>query len=58
VQISEGIDDETWLYHLYNAEYSKWFGEAIKDDELAKHTAAIEEDRSLTAQAVKKAFLA
>ena len=48
VQISEGLDDETWLYHLRQAEYSKWFATAIKDEELAEQTAAIEEDNSLS----------
>lgn len=56
VQISEGIDDETWLYHLRNAEYSKWFAEAIKDSDLAKETASIEEDRSLSATESKAAI--
>jgi len=54
VQIAEGLDDQTWLFHLRNAEYSKWFGEAIKDDELATDTAAIEEDRSLSAAESKE----
>ncbi len=56
VQISEGIDDETWLYHLRNAEYSKWFSEAIKDDDLATDTAAIEENMSLSARESKRAI--
>lgn len=54
VQIAEGIDDETWLYHLRKAEYSSWFGEAIKDDDLAKETAAVEEDQALSAAESKK----
>ena len=56
VQISEGLDDETWLYHLRKAEYSNWFGKAIKDDELAELTAAIEEDQSLSAAESKEAI--
>ncbi|MFX6911441.1 hypothetical protein ABTH68_19450, partial [Acinetobacter baumannii] len=49
MQMSEGIDDETWEYHLRKAEYSSWFANALKDEELATKTAAIEEDRSLSA---------
>lgn len=54
VQIAEGVDDETWLYHLRKAEYSRWFGEAIKDDELSKETAAVEEDQALGAAESKE----
>jgi hydroxymethylpyrimidine pyrophosphatase-like HAD family hydrolase len=56
MQISEGLDDETWLYHLRNAEYSKWFAVAIKDDNLAKKTAVVEEDQSLSAAESKEAI--
>ncbi|MBS1954250.1 MAG: HAD family hydrolase [Cyanobacteria bacterium SZAS-4] len=56
VQISEGIDDETWLYHLRNAEYSKWFADAIKDESLAKETAAIEENQNMSASESKAAI--
>jgi HAD superfamily hydrolase (TIGR01484 family) len=56
MQISEGIDDDTWLYHLRRAEYSKWFSVAIKDDNLAKKTAVVEEDQSLGAAESKKAI--
>jgi hydroxymethylpyrimidine pyrophosphatase-like HAD family hydrolase/GTPase SAR1 family protein len=42
LRIAEGIDDETWLYHLKKGEYSKWFKESIKDDKLAEETEEIE----------------
>jgi HAD superfamily hydrolase (TIGR01484 family) len=35
-QIAEGIDDETWMYHLARGDYSKWFSDSIKDESLAK----------------------
>lgn len=54
VQIAEGVDDETWLYHLRKAEYSRWFGESIKDDDLAQRTAAVEEDQTLSAKESKE----
>ncbi len=34
-QIAEGIDEETWTYHLHRGDYAKWFEQAIGDDELA-----------------------
>ena len=34
LQIADGVDDETWLYHLRQGDYSNWFRTAIKDHEL------------------------
>jgi HAD superfamily hydrolase (TIGR01484 family) len=45
-QIAEGVDDETWNYHLQRGDYSDWFRKGIKDDELADAAAAIERDPS------------
>ena len=44
VQIAEGIDDATWQHHLRAGDYSEWFRDKIKDDELADEAAAIEAD--------------
>jgi hypothetical protein len=44
-QMAEGVDDETWLYHLHRGDYSRWFREAIKDDALADEVARVEEQR-------------
>ena len=41
-QIAEGIDEETWLFHLRNGDYSKWFREAVKDPYLADQAERIE----------------
>jgi hydroxymethylpyrimidine pyrophosphatase-like HAD family hydrolase len=46
-QIAAGIDDETWTYHLRRGDYSRWFRDIIKDDDLADETAAIEARRRL-----------
>ena len=42
VQLAEGVDDETWLFHLRRSEYSHWIKSAIKDDDLARRVAAVE----------------
>ena len=34
-QVAEGLDDETWGWHLERGDYERWFREAVKDDELA-----------------------
>lgn len=46
-QIAEGIDEETWLFHLHRGDYSKWFREAVKDPYLAEQTERIEQRRGL-----------
>ncbi|HSF25109.1 MAG TPA: HAD-IIB family hydrolase [Blastocatellia bacterium] len=46
-QIAEGIDEETWLFHLYRGDYSRWFREAVKDPYLADHAERIEQRQDL-----------
>ncbi len=36
MQIGEGVDDETWHYHLKAGDYANWFRDIIKDDSLAE----------------------
>jgi hypothetical protein len=48
LQLAEGVDDETWLYHLRRGDYSRWFRTCIKDEGLADEAAAIEEDQELS----------
>lgn len=43
-QIAEGIDDETWAWHLRRGDYEKWFRDAIGDDDLAGIAAALADD--------------
>jgi hydroxymethylpyrimidine pyrophosphatase-like HAD family hydrolase len=49
LQIADGVDDATWLYHLRRGDYSSWFENLIKDTDLAKETAAVEGNRNLNA---------
>jgi hydroxymethylpyrimidine pyrophosphatase-like HAD family hydrolase len=42
LDLADGVDDETWLYHLGRHEYSKWFAEAIKDATLAREVETAE----------------
>jgi hydroxymethylpyrimidine pyrophosphatase-like HAD family hydrolase len=42
LQLADGIDDETWLHHLTRGDYSRWFRDAIRDEELAENVAQIE----------------
>jgi hypothetical protein len=49
-QLAEGVDEETWLYHLRCGDYSRWFRDAIKDDALAEETERIERAPQITPQ--------
>ena len=49
VQIADGVDDETWLHHLRRADYSRWFRDAIKNEDLAREAAAVEQDHEAPA---------
>lgn len=46
-QIADGLDDDTWLFHLRQGDYSRWFREQIKDEDLAAEAASIEENEAL-----------
>ncbi|HEX9440987.1 MAG TPA: hypothetical protein VF909_14980, partial [Roseiflexaceae bacterium] len=59
-QIAEGVDDATWLHHLRQGDYSRWFRESIKDDALADAAAQIEQqagdDPTASRAAIKAAI--
>jgi hypothetical protein len=42
LQMADGVDDETWTYHLRQGDYSGWFRSAIKDEELAAAAEEVE----------------
>lgn len=48
-QMAEGVDDDTWLHHLRQHDFSTWFHEGIKDDSLAGEARLIEDDPQLDA---------
>ena len=49
LQLAAGVDDDTWMHHLRLGDYSRWFREAIKDDDLAADVAVLERQGGLTA---------
>jgi hypothetical protein len=42
LQMADGVDDETWLFHLKRNEYSAWFRDEMKDEDLASEVRGIE----------------
>jgi hydroxymethylpyrimidine pyrophosphatase-like HAD family hydrolase/energy-coupling factor transporter ATP-binding protein EcfA2 len=65
-QLAEGVDENTWAYHLRNSDYSRWLRESVKDEAIADEIARVELDRSLEAaesrrrvvDAIRKRFTA
>ncbi|OUL35569.1 hypothetical protein BV372_10820 [Nostoc sp. T09] len=57
-QIAEGVDDDTWLFHLQRGDYSRWLREAIKDESLAKEIAEIEKSEHKSANESRNAIKA
>lgn len=47
VQIADGIDADTWLFHLKRGDYSNWLRYALKDPEFADQIAQMEKDEWL-----------
>jgi hypothetical protein len=46
IRLADGLDDETWLYHLNRGDYSRWIRESIKDEILAGEVHNYEEEKS------------
>jgi hypothetical protein len=42
MQLADGVDDETWTYHLRAGDYSQWFRDVVKDETLATEAARVE----------------
>jgi hypothetical protein len=43
LQIADGVDDETWLFHSRRGDYSSWFANIVKDTDLAEAARQIEQ---------------
>jgi hypothetical protein len=48
MQIAEGVDDDTWDYHLRRGDIAAWFRDVIKDDELAAAAEAVAVDTGIS----------
>src|SRR5215467_7366647 len=54
LQIADGVDDETWLFHLKIGDFSRWFRDVIKDPELAIQAQLVERDDMKAAESRKR----
>jgi HAD superfamily hydrolase (TIGR01484 family) len=51
VQIAEGLDDDTWNFHLWRGDYSEWLLNSVRDPELAQAVRLVEKERDAAAAA-------
>jgi hypothetical protein len=58
MQLGEGVDDETWLHHLRQGDYARWFRDIIKDDALAEVAENLPTNGEVTAQESRKKLFA
>ena len=54
MDLADGVDDETWLFHLRKGEISQWLRQGIKDEQLAGQVAAVERNQKLDAAASRR----
>jgi hypothetical protein len=40
--LAQGLDEETWMFHLRRGDYSRWFRHAIRDSQLAEEAERVE----------------
>jgi HAD superfamily hydrolase (TIGR01484 family) len=56
-QLAEGVDEETWDFHLRRADYSRWLRDSVKDQSIADEVDKIERNRELPATASRAQIL-
>jgi hydroxymethylpyrimidine pyrophosphatase-like HAD family hydrolase len=60
IQLASGVDDATWLYHLLRHDYSNWFSNSVKDNELAlaaKNAESVSQPPDFSRRQIIKAIL-
>ncbi|CCD38955.1 unnamed protein product [Candidatus Paraburkholderia kirkii UZHbot1] len=50
LELAEGVDEDTWQFHLRRGDYSTWFRDVIGDAQLVDETSLIERDMHLSAK--------
>ncbi|WP_329091367.1 HAD family hydrolase [Streptosporangium sp. NBC_01469] len=43
-RLADGVDEDTWTYHLRRGDYSRWLADSVKDEELSAEVAEVEQD--------------
>jgi hypothetical protein len=56
-QLAEGVDEDTWAYHLRKSDYSRWLRDSVKDPSIAEEVSRIEQDTQLSPAESRKQIL-
>jgi hypothetical protein len=59
--MADGVDEQTWMHHLGQRDYSRWFRSVIKDEALAAEAEQIErrggpQSRARIREAIEKRY--
>jgi hypothetical protein len=65
LQLAEGVDDQTWGFHLERGDYAKWFETCVKDEDLAAAATQIaamsnlkpDESRAMIRAAIERDYI-
>jgi HAD superfamily hydrolase (TIGR01484 family) len=57
IQLAEGVDTDTWNFHLRRSDYSTWIRDVTKDEELATEIEHVERAAQLDADGSRKAII-
>jgi hypothetical protein len=58
IQLVDGVDDETWQYHLKRNDYSTWMRIAIGDNDLSEAVRRTEDDALLESRTTRDGIIA
>lgn len=58
MQLAARVDDATWLHHLHNGDYYRWFQETLRDPVLAAEAARLEASEQYSAAESRAAIKA
>jgi hypothetical protein len=58
IQMAKGVDEDTWLHHLKQGDYSDWFKRCIKDDDLSAEARKIEKQKGISPAESREQLLA
>ena len=50
MQLGEGVDKDTWDFHLHRGDYTTWFRDVIKNPDLADEAEQVAKNKSLPAK--------
>jgi hypothetical protein len=55
-QLADGVDEETWMYHLRRSDYSLWIRECVRDHAMAEEVERIEHNQTISASDSRRAI--